>query len=443
MMMAKSWKVRLLTASYTKEGDVVLELFGRTDKNKSITVRYEGFKPYFFLVEPSSGVISGLKGDETVISVEDTELYQDGALRRCAKVTIKYPWMVPEYRKKYGTSTKVLAADIPFHHRFIYDLDLTSCVRVFGEELSDQNYTTDIAVRAERFENIEPFKPPLKVLSFDIENSIRTSEILTICCATSSGKRITRKSIVGDEKSMILDFISLIKDQDPDVITGYNIDGYDIPLILERAAHHRIPSLDIGRNGNDPRQVSNRFWRLHGRIIADAWWNAKRELRPKQETLNAVAKLILGEEKDDVNPAMIDQEWAQDPDRVVKYCLKDAELALRILQKIAVLEKSMDLATVSRLPLDDVINGRTSNLIDSILIRVADREKIGVPMTGGHRKDRKIEGGYVHTIDPGLSDWVCVLDLKSMYPSLIIAKNICFTTLDSAGEITSPEPGVN
>ncbi len=314
----KSWKVRLLTASYTKEGDVVLELFGRTDKNKSITIRYEGFKPYFFLVEPSSGVISGLKADETVISVEDIELYHGGALHRCSRVTIKYPWMVPEYRKKYGTSTRVLAADIPFHHRFIYDFDLASCVRVYGEELNNQNYTTDIVVRAEKFENIEPFKPPLKILSFDIENSIQTNEILTICCAMSSGKRITRKSIVSDEKSMILDFIALIKDQDPDVITGYNIDGYDIPLILERAAHHRIPSLDIGRNGNEPRQVSNRFWRLHGRIIADAWWNAKRELRPKQETLNAVAKLVLGEEKDDVNPAMIDQEWAQDPDKVVK-----------------------------------------------------------------------------------------------------------------------------
>ncbi len=49
-----------------------------------------------------------------------------------------------------------------------------------------------------------------------------------------------------------------------------------------------------------------------------------------------------------------------------------------------------------------------------------------------------IEGGYVHSIQPGLYHWVCVLDFKSMYPSLIIAKNICFTTLNPAGDIVSP-----
>jgi DNA polymerase I len=236
--------------------------------------------------------------------------------------------------------------------------------------------------------------------------------------------------------------VDLVRSTDPDVITGYNIDGYDIPYILDRAGVHKIRDLGMGRDGTELRSVGGRFWRLHGRIIADAWWNAKMELRPKQESLNAVASLVLGEKKLDVNPAMIDQEWADDPERVVLYCARDAELALKILQKIAVLEKNMDLATVSKLPLDDVINGRTSSLIDSILIREADRAGIAVPVTGGHRKDSKIEGGYVHTIDAGLYDWVCVLDFKSMYPSLIIAKNICFTTLSPEGTIISPEPGV-
>ena len=51
--------------------------------------------------------------------------------------------------------------------------------------------------------------------------------------------------------------------------------------------------------------------------MADAWWNVKREVRPRQESLNAVAKQLLGREKHDVNPKKMDEEWANDPKKVM------------------------------------------------------------------------------------------------------------------------------
>ena len=124
---------------------------------------------------------------------------------------------------------------------------------------------------------------------------------------------------------------------------------------------------------------------------------------------------------------------------VLSFCAKDAELTLRILETLGTIRKTMDMATVARLPLDDVLNIGSSFLIDSILIRAADRNvpRVGVPMTGGFEETEAIEGAYVHEIKPGLHHWVCVLDFKSMYPSLIIAKNICFTTLDRTGKVGS------
>jgi DNA polymerase I len=184
--------------------------------------------------------------------------------------------------------------------------------------------------------------------------------------------------------------------------------------------------------------VSTRFWRLKGRLVIDAWWAAKRELRPKQETLNAVSLQLLGEQKMDVDPKKMDEEWKNDPEKVMRYCLKDAELSLRILNAVGTVRKGMDLAAVSKLPLEDVLTSGSSQLIDSILIRKADRLGVGVPLTGDFFRDDQIEGGYVHTLAPGLYHWVCVLDFKSMYPSLIISKNICFTTLSKDGEILSP-----
>lgn len=433
----KSWDVRLLAGTYTRD-EVIVELFGRTKEGESIAIRYKDFKPYFYVVEPPESVLSRFRNDSDVLNTEEKVLFVNGRQRKCFKITLSKPWLTPQYRERARPHCEILAADIPFVHRFIYDMNLGSCFRVFGEEMGKEGYTTNLVILAESFEEIEPFNPNLSILSFDIENSIKDNHIFTICTVLREDGKTEGMSFLGDEKRIIQDFIEYVQEKDPDVITGYNIDGYDLPILLERAVKNGIAEVKLARNLLPLRKRGERFWRIHGRIVADAWWSAKLELRPKQETLDHVARLVLGEGKKDVDPTKIDEEWQKDRDKVVQYCSKDAELALRIIERIAILEKSMDLATVARLPVDDALNGRTSTLIDSILIRVADREQVGVPMTkrGGGRKP--IEGGYVHTMPSGLYHWVCVLDFKAMYPSLIISNNICFTTLSKDGEIVSP-----
>ncbi|MDR1954386.1 MAG: DNA polymerase II [Candidatus Methanoplasma sp.] len=434
--------VRLLTASYSNDANsnVYVELFGKTREKRSVTVLYYGFDPYFFIVDPGEDSEKVLKRDPEVLKVEHARLFYKGSDRNVLKATVKFPWKVPDYRnewKKKGFT--VLAADIPFHHRFVYDHDMGSCIRVNGERTTGP-YATDIIMKMDSFENIEPFDPGLRFLSFDIENSIEHDFIFTICSVVEEdGVYRSSEPITGNEKDIITKFADLIKKEDPDIITGYNIDNYDIRKILERSLANKMKdALPWGRDLGQPRVVNERFWRLKGRIVVDAWWAVKRELRPKQETLNAVALQVLGESKLDVDPKKIDTEWKNNREKVLEYCVKDAELALKILLKIGTVRKGMDLSTVAKLPLDDALNAGSSQLADSLLIREADRQKVGVPMTGRREAGEHIEGGYVHTMNPGLYHWVCVLDFKSMYPSLIIAKNICFTTLSPQGTITAP-----
>ncbi len=433
------WDVRLISASYRREDDhLVIEMFGKTPDGRSITVRYAGFEPYFHVVEPTEKAIKTLKEDSRVKRVEPVRLFHHGKEHDCIEVVVQFPWLVPDLRDRLKKDFEVLAADIPFHHRFIYDKDIKSCIRVFGEEIEGE-YTTDISVNMDSFEDITPFIPDLKILAFDIEASIKEDRVLTICYVVREGDELREgKPLFGEEQELIEQFNDVIREEDPDVITGYNIDNYDIPTLRERAEAVGANALRWGRDLSEPKHVMGRFWRLNGRVVADAWWAAKMELRPKQETLNHVAKLVLDEEKMDVDPKRIDQEWKENKDKVMEYCSKDAELSLRILEEVGTLRKDMDLATVSKLPVDDVHTSGSSQLIDSILIREADRKRVGVPLTSGYSRGKPIEGGYVHTIEPGLYHWVCVLDFKSMYPSLIISKNICFTTLDDDGEIESP-----
>lgn len=439
------WDVRLLTSTYRKEPDdrITVELYGKTRDGKSAVIRHTGTRPYFQIMGDVEKAREMLTGREDVLSIKESTFFHRGAEVAGAVVTVKFPWTVPEFRNMLRNSVDIAAADIPFAHRFAYDMDLSSCVRVRGKSVEKAEYPgygVDIIIQAEEFSKTEDFKPELKVLSFDIESSIKNSNIWCICFAYREGESLKYERLHGEESEILRSFFDRVSKLDPDVITGYNIDGFDIPKIIDRCKVHHIEKRQWGRDGDDVRQVKNRFWRCNGRIIADAWWHMKRQFHPKQETLNAVAKELLNEEKLDVDRLRIDEEWAKDRDRVMDYCEKDAELALRILEKTRVLTRGMDMATVARLPLDDALNSGASQLVDSLLIRAADREGVATPMTGRSMdsEETAIEGGYVHSISPGLYHWVGVLDFKSMYPSLIIAKNICFTTLSPKGTVVSP-----
>ena len=431
-------EIRLISASYSREEEgVVVELFGKTHDGKSVVARYHGFKPYFYLVEPPYSILEKLSKDPEVCGIEDVELWHRGKMRKCSKVILHSPWKTPSYRRTAMEFCEVLAADIPFHQRFIYDFDLNSCVKIRGNVILDDRYTTDIVMDIENIENVNDFKPPLKILSFDIENSMEDGRIFVIGVTMWDGKEFRKEHITGEEREILENFVNLIRRVDPDVITGYNIDNYDLELLSEKYKKYNM-DFAIGRDGSKPQRIGGQFWRVHGRVIEDAWWAVKKELRLKQETLQAVSMELLGEGKEDVDRTKIDEEWRANKDKVISYCIKDAELALRILLKLKILDKYMDLATVTKFPLDDVIHSGTSTWVDSLLIREADRKKVGVPLQGQERKTRKIEGGYVHTIEPGLYHWICVLDFKSMYPSIIIKYNICFTTLSKDGDIESP-----
>ena len=440
--MTETAEIRILSTSYTDfYGEPYVEIFGKARDGRSVTALAKGFRPYLYGVQMPESLEKDLLEDPQTLSVEHTELLYRGRDIPASKITIKDPWKISDYRNRLrNAGVEALASDIPFNHRYVYDNDMASCIRVSGERV-DMGYLTDVTILMDGFENMEPFDPGLKILSFDIENSILRENIYCICAVISDGDGIKACApLHGTEKDIISGFSELIRKEDPDVITGYNIDNYDIRKIEERAKRNRMKdALPWGRDGGQPKLRSEKYWRVKGRIICDAWMAARKELRPKQETLNAVSMQVLGETKLDVDPRHIDDEWKSDSGKVMRYCTKDAELALRILLAVETLRKGMDLAAVSKLSLEDVLTSGSSQLADSLLIRAADRAHVAVPQMGRRIRDGdQIEGGYVHDLKPGLYHWVCVLDFKSMYPSTIIAKNICFTTLDPSGTVVAP-----
>ena len=442
----------LTGGSYRATDDgVVVELYGRDRSGRSTVARYYGFRPYFELTEPDEATLGRLKAEPDVLEIQPLSLWVGGRERAAVRVTVRGPWMVPDFRERYrrhGDENSVLACDIPFVHRFLYDKRLGLCVQFDAEAETEEIQRMYPAARVVRIRTdardihpIEAFRPQLTTLAFDIENAIRERTIFTLCGVVDRGGQVVDTfRLSGPEREILDGFVAKVAEADPDVITGYNIGGYDLPLLVERAEALGLEPLKLGRDASPLRDMGERLWRANGRVIADAWWTARRELRPKQESLQFVSRTLLGEGKLDVDRRNISEEWARNPTRVMDYCVRDAELALRILQKLRAMDKAADLATVAHLPVEEGLNGRTSLFIDAMLIPRADERKLGVPPTHRARREAPIEGGYVHSIHPGLYRWVVVLDFKSMYPSIIINKNICFSTLDPNGPTVSPAP---
>lgn len=476
--------------------DVDLEYKGAVERFVKVTVGKPWLVPKFrneyelnnktiYLMNPPEDLIDEIRSDpevsevvsgaETKISTTD-RVYSQKLINRYGL----FRYMAVKEQDKFKLRSTFFAADIVFTNRFIYDHDLETCVSVAGDIIEDKTYTTDIVLKAHSFGKCDIFTPKLKIMSFDIESSIKYSNIYCICFTVlneadgtkedrmissnfgprtdgiSPGEAADRDE---DERRILKHFVEEVKKLDPDVITGYNINNFDLSVLYDRAnllfgksqtskesgKSQTCDWLNFGRDELGMSRRENRTtgfvnWDVKGRLVLDGWLSVKKELRPKREGLGYVSSMLFGDTKNNINSTKMDEEWANRKEEVVDYCLKDADLALRILThpRINTINKLMDVAIPSKLPVKEVSGGQ-NRMIESLLIRMVDREMIVVPMSSGETYE--YAGGFVYETKPGLWEWVIGLDFSSMYPSQIIKHNICFTTVtrdkDEAGH-TSP-----
>ncbi|SVC43126.1 uncharacterized protein METZ01_LOCUS295980, partial [marine metagenome] len=233
------YSIRLLSAaSCTEEvhgkNRNMVYLFGTTKDGEAVAVRTPLLMPYFQVVEPPKDICESLEKKDGVEKLETLDLWVDGKVKKCTKVTVSHPGKVPKIREWLkNNDLKLLAADIPFHHRYLYDNDIGGCVRVRGKEIRKEGWSCKVIEVVEVLPS-ESFESDFKILSFDIENSIfeRTIYCLSYCIKTSEGYT-HEETLHGDEEKLLNDFVKVIQKHDPDIITGYNIDGYDLPLLVE------------------------------------------------------------------------------------------------------------------------------------------------------------------------------------------------------------------
>jgi DNA polymerase I len=485
-----SGRYRSLSAGpETPSHATVVELFGRMEDGRSVCLLVHGLRPTFEVAPlgkwdeqakmPTHLVdrLEGLRRMEHVMDVRGpTVKWTQLGHRPVWTVEVEQPFHVPSLRSTLkAQSWQVFSGDIPFVNRLFLDSNLGMHVQFTGRVVDERHqeapvlkpevlaaggagrYGVDLTLACDvaDLHASAPFQVPFKVFSFDLETSI---EHATVLCAAAwmedlkTGERVSF-SYRGDEDAILRGLTETVLEHDPDIITGYNIDNFDLPRLADRTkvlqrgggneatmalfGWGRVPALESElkrqRDALVPKRQSNRAWNLAGRVVMDTWWQARQALNPRRETLSFVASLLFPDDaekhKMDVDASNMDEEWAQRPDDVMAYCVRDAALPLDILQSIQAIRRKEAVAAVAKVPFETAANGSTSQLIDSLVIRLADKEGVAVPLTGSaEAKEGQITGGYVHDVEKGLHPWIAVLDFKSMYPSIMIGHNICYTT---------------
>ena len=240
------------------------------------------------------------------------------------------------------------------------------------------------------------------------------------------------------EQEMLSAFVNWWADNTPDILTGWNVNLYDVPYICRRVnrvlGEKWMKSLSPWNRANE-REI-NIMGRTHiaydlsGINILDYLDLYKKFTYTNQESyrLDHIAFVELGQRKlDHSEYENFKDFYTSDWQKFVEYNIQDVELIDRLEDKMKLIELAVTMAYDAKVNLEDVYS--QVRMWDTMIYNYLKDRDIVVPPRKGSKKDEKYAGAYVKEPVPGLYDWVVSFDLNSLYPHLIMQYNISPETL--------------
>ena len=292
-----------------------------------------------------------------------------------------------------------------------------------------------------------------------------------------------------DEQDMLLKWAISVQSCDPDIVVSYNGFGFDDNYVAKRAARyvigeevlaclsrlHQKPSQIVEAKFTSSARGSRVFNRLqmHGRFNFDLLVYIQAEFQLEFYKLDFVAEQFLGMHKNDVTPRQIfDAFQSHDPAKtatIAKYCIQDTMLPIRLIDAKEILVSLIEMSRATFVRIEDLhLRGQEFKVVSQILkfaharnyilpspgIRNAPPHKLSRLMNNvfaepfdeddeqkgakrgpdgkpkSSKKKKNFQGATV--LEPNVGayfDPIAVYDFASLYPSIIRAHNMCFSTL--------------
>ncbi|XP_038890095.1 DNA polymerase zeta catalytic subunit isoform X2 [Benincasa hispida] len=310
-------------------------------------------------------------------------------------------------------------------------------------------------------------------------------EVVLIFCTNIDSSKRNRDGIGynvlvhHEEKSLFRSFMKIIYLTDPDILIGWDIQGSSLGFLAERASQLGINLLNkISRtpdeakmlDGNSNTQteipgilvselvnsdsavvedvvedmiVEDEWGRTHasgihigGRIVLNLWRLMRNEVKLNIYTLEAVAEAVLRRKLPYIHHRVLTQWFNSGPRqarfRCIEYVTERAKLNLQLLMTLDMINRTSELARVFGIEFFSVLSRGSQYRVESMLLRLAHSQNYLAVSPGNLQVASQPAMECLPLVmepESGFyADPVVVLDFQSLYPSMIIAYNLCFCT---------------
>jgi DNA polymerase elongation subunit (family B) len=233
------------------------------------------------------------------------------------------------------------------------------------------------------------------------------------------------------EHELLNHFINYWMQDVPDVVTGWNIQLFDIPYIckrLNRVLGEKLMKVTEGEVYIQGRkQVTFDVGGLTQLDYLDLY---KKFTYKAQESyrLDYIAEVELGQKKLDHSEFDTFKDfYTKGWQKFIEYNIVDVELVDRLEDKMKLIELALTMAYDAKVNYADVFY--QVRMWDNIIYNYLKKRDIVIPPKIKSDKNEKYAGAYVKEPIPGKYDWVVSFDLNSLYPHLIMQYNISPETL--------------
>lgn len=277
-------------------------------------------------------------------------------------------------------------------------------------------------------------------------------DISSVSSATSSDSKgkngvITDTISCRTEQEVLLCWVEMMRRLDPDVVTGYNIFGFDIAYMVDRSRELGIERafLRLGRLRDYASEYKEatisssalgdnllKYVDMQGRTLMDIMKVVQRDHKLDSWKLDNVAHHFTGKKKNDISAQDIfrlQRGSANDRRIIAEYCLQDCVLCNHLVMRLEIVANNLGMANVCSVPLSYIFMRGQGVKIFSLVAKQCRLDNFVIPVIKkrqGEDDDNGYEGAIVLEPKAGmyLDDPVTVLDYASLYPSSMISENI-------------------